>query len=759
MYNKVKKEMTEYYRKMDIKDWMVFEDKEVEEKFRTKYQQIFDEMNAFYKKNPSLPNPMLKSKIHTLMAEYCEPIIFLENPFFFELDYNHSRSRGLMKNTPAFWLTKTKDEELMESFPFYKKTTDRYEAYYSSGHCTCGFGHTFDPDHNTLGYAKLFSVGMRGIMDKVKAKLALTDKNSEKYAFYSSIIESVKAQIKIANKFADKAEKLLDGCANEQHRKNLTLIRDTARRIPEFPPETFYEGLAMILFVRETIQPLENLAISQLGHVDSLLYPLYENDLKNGRITEEEARRLISIWMMHTDVKFDVEHNPWPETSACIELGGCDADGRSVFNEVTKFFVEEHHRLNLVNPKLCCRYSESSPEEYLKLIGKSILGGHGSFALLNDDVIIGELVANEVELPDARMYVSGGCTETMIEGFGHTEGAAIYFSLPKIFEDFFMGIAPEADIIPAFDGACSYEEFYEKCLAAFSRFFNAMLDQRNLRQSFYKNAISAPLFSSMQEGCIESGTDYAQGGAKYNFSTVAFVGIANVVDSLYSIKRLVYDEKRLTLEEFKNILTNNYEGHEALREYIIGLPKYGHNEKEPDAIAKRFMKDATDVIKSKKNERGGIYLASMFAYKFNRVLACSVGATPDGRLKHDYFANSCAPSTIKPIKDITKPLKTMNTVDYGVCGGGVAVLDLLLPYSKNFTLDDFSAFLRASCKLKCVTLQPNMVTLNELLDAKVNPEKHKNLTVRVCGLSARFVALDSAAQDEFIQRNFYTSGI
>ena len=149
----------------------------------------------------------------------------------------------------------------------------------------------------------------------------------------------------------------------------------------------------------------------------------------------------------------------------------------------------------------------------------------------------------------------------------------------------------------------------------------------------------------------------------------------------------------------------------------------------------------------------------MFAYKFNRTFSNAVGATPDGRLAYDYFANSCAPSTIKPIKDITKPLKTMNTVDYGVCGGGVAVLDLLLPYSRNFTADDFSAFLRASCKLKCVTLQPNMVTLDELLDAKENPEKHKNLIVRVCGLSAHFVALAPEAQDEFIGRNFYSTGV
>ena len=142
----------------------------------------------------------------------------------------------------------------------------------------------------------------------------------------------------------------------------------------------------MLIFMREVVAHMENIGISQFGHVDRLPGSLYENDLKNGNITEEEARKLISIWMMQTDIKYDLEHNSWPETSTCIQLGGCDKNGKPVFNQVTKMFIEEHYNNKLVNPKLNCRYYADSPEEYLKIIGRAVLSGYNNFALINDDV-------------------------------------------------------------------------------------------------------------------------------------------------------------------------------------------------------------------------------------------------------------------------------------------------------------------------------------------------------------------------------------
>ena len=584
MYTALKNEMTAYYRKMDMRPWMTFADKDVEEKFRTEYERIFVEMDAFYKENPDTPTLLLKSRLHTLMAERCEPIIFLESPFFFELGYNHSRSRGLNKNTPACWLVQKKNSELEKAHPEYAEMTARFLPYFDrETNNLCSHYESFDHDHNSLSYKELLSVGLGEICEKAKLQLAEFEEGNDEYNFCLAVIESCTAVIKIAHKFAKKAESLLEGNITEAQRKNLELIVKTAKKIPEFPPENFYEGLAMILFMREITPTLENVAISQFGHVDRLLGSFYEADLEAGRTTEDEARRFITVWMMHTDVKFDVENNKWHESSACIQLGGCDENGNTLFNAVTQMFIQEHHRQNLLNPKLNCRCSADSPNEYLKLIGNALLAGHNNFTLLNDDIMIPSLTDSGVSLADARMYTNGGCQEMILEGFGHTEGTAFYISLPRFFDVFFRG-DDTADIIKHVDSADTFDEFYEKCICQFESFFNSIIDQRNFRQSFYKKAVSTPLFSAMQTGCIKSGKDYTSGGAKYNFSTVSLAGLANVVDSLYSIKTLVYDKKRLTLDEFKDILACNWEGHEEFRREVIALPKYGHNDMAVDAM-------------------------------------------------------------------------------------------------------------------------------------------------------------------------------
>lgn len=755
MYTELKNEMTAYYRKMDMRPWGTFVDKDVEEKFRTEYERIFSEMDAFYKENPDTPTPLLKSKLHALMAEYCEPIIFLENPFFFELSYNHSRSRGLNQNTPACWVVQTKNDELEKTYPHYAQMTAQFLPYFDrETNNLCSHYDTFDHDHNSLDYKELLSIGIGGIREKAEKRRAEFCFGTDEYNFFSAISESCDAVIKIAHKFGEKAQNLLKTDITDKQRENLELIAKTAKKIPEFPPETLYEALEMLLFMREVTPTLENVAISQFGHVDLLLGEFYERDLVAGKITEKEARCLVTFFMLHTDIKFDVENNKWPESSACIQLGGCDEDGGTVFNGVTRMFIEEHHRQKLLNPKLNCRCSVSSPSEYLELIGKVLLDGHNTFALFNDDVIIPGLVDSGVDVKDARMYTNGGCQEMILEGFGHTEGTAFYISLLRFFDVFLRG-DDTADIISPIVNADSFEAFYDKFISEFKSFLNKIIDQRNFRQSFYKNAISSPLFSAMQNGCIESAKDYASGGATYNFSTVALVGLANVVDSLYSIKTLVYDKKRLTLDEFKNILEHNWNGYEDFRREVVKLPKYGHNDAEADALANRLFCDVATLIKSRKNERGGTYLPSIFVYSFNRTFAPCLRATPDGRYDFEYLAVGCGPSTVKPLSDITAPINSIRSVDFGACGGGVVVLDMMLPASDNFGEENFSAFVKACCESGCVTLQPNVLSKEDLIDAKEHPERHKDLFVRVCGLSVYFTALSPEVQDEIISRNFY----
>ena len=748
-----KNSLQAYYQKTMLQDG-IMADPATWEAFLSIRQRIEDGMGVFVAEQPDTPSVLLKSRLHTLMAEHFEPVIFEGNPFFFEMGLREAQSWGLSSLCPAGYVRAYREGVLHEQHPILlhlEAIADR--LFDMEGLGLCQAQNTFDGDHHTLGYTDLFRYGVQGLMARAEAAAA-TFAGEEK-AFCLAAAESCRALIRIAEKFAQKAEALLPSATSESNEKYLRMMAGAARRIPAMPPETFYEGLCMLLFTREAIATLEGLGISQLGHVDRLLGPLYERDLARGILTREEAAELVGIWMLHTDIKFDLQHAQWPETSTCIQLGGCDEAGRAVFNEVTKLFIQQHHRLKLVNPKLNCRYNAQSPGEYLELAGEAILSGHNNFVLINDEVIIKGLEKSGVALEDARLYVSGGCQETMIEGCGHTEGVGFYASMPRVLDLFLRPEAGSEAFVPVFRQADTYEAFQQQFLDAMDHVFGIVIDQRNMRQHIVKDALVCPLFSATQKGCIASGKDYTHGVAKYNFSTISLTGLGTVADCLFAVKKLVYEDKACTMHELKAALAANWEGYEDLHRKALALPKYGHNHPEADLLANDFLTRLSARLSQRKNERGGIHIPSLFVYYHFESFARVLRATPDGRRAYDLISPGAAPSQLIPIRDLTEPVKSMQRVDFTACGGGSCVLDVKLPLSNHMTPALFAAFIQACGAMRCPTLQPNVVSQEELLDAKVHPEKHRQLIVRICGLSAYFVALTPQVQDEIIARNLY----
>ncbi len=754
MYEIQKKSMASYYQKMALKDDRLADDACNEQFFRIQ-STIFDEMDVFYKENPDTPTILLKSRLHTLMAKYFEPVIFAQNPFFFEMGMREADSWGISNINPGTWLHKRIREKIHTEHPIVPELEARFKPVFDLEDLgLCSADSSFDGDHHTLGYTNMFKYGLNGLIKQATEQMERFDVGSDEYYFCLAAIESCQAVIAIAEKFAAKATQILAQCTDEKEKHYLGMIAESAAYVPANPPRTFYEGLAFLLFTREIASTLEAIGVSQLGHVDRLLGPFYEADIEAGRITEDEARELIGIWMLHTDIKFDLEHNSWPETSTCIQLGGCDENGIPVFNMVSRIFMEEHHRLGLINPKLNCRYSSNSPDEYIKAAGEIMLKGHNNFVMINDEIIIPGLTKSGVDEKDARLYVNGGCQETMLEGFGHTEGVAFYASMPRVLDLFLQGDGDE--FVKGKTQYDSFDAFYEDFMDALKGFFYKMIDWRNTRQQYYKQLTVAPFFSATQTGCIENGKDYSHGGAKYNFSTISLIGLGTLADSLYAVKSLVFEQKKVTLEELADILKHNWEGNDLLQRIAITLPKYGHNDKDADTMAAKFLSDFTGMLRVKTNERGGTYIPSLFVYYHFETFARCLRATPDGRKAYELISAGAAPGNLRPIKDVTTPVKSMQNVDFTMCGGGSAVLDVKLPLSKSMNAELFTAFIRACGNYHCPTIQPNVVSQEELLDAKLHPENHKNLIVRICGLSAYFVALTNEVQDEIIARNMYS---
>ncbi len=756
MLDALKKEMAAYYRTLPTDLQFIHHPEEFRDLSAVRIRaEIFDRMDDFFAQHPDMPGVLLKSHLHELIAELFEPVVFVNHPFWFEMGLRESNSWGAGGTLPpGCWFRDVLRADIFEKHPFAAKLCDDFEPlFFGPGDLDlCGCFSAFDIDHHTLGYTDLFAVGVNGLLAHLADRLQTVQPGSKEEAFCLAAQTSCLTMLKVSEKFADRAEQLLAECTDEKQAANLRRISETARRIPAQAPATFYEGLAMLLFTREAVATMEFIGISQLGHLDRLLYPLYETDLAAGRITEAEARELLDAWMLHTDIRFDLEHSNWPETSTCIQLGGCDAQGKPVFNTVTRMVIEEHHRLGLVNPKLNCRYTPDCDDEYLKIVGQALLAGHNNFVLINDDVIIPGLVRNGVAEEDARLYVSGGCQETMIEGCGHTEGAGLYVSVPRLL-NLFLNPNARAPVTALQMDADSFEAFYVQFMAALKKFFSLITEQRNARQFFEKEWEQCPLFSATQKDCIENGLDYACGGSRYNFSTIALVGLATTVDSLYAIQELVYRRKAVTLQQLTEILAADWDGQEPLRRTAAALPKYGHGLAEPDALADRFLQELTGHIAGLENERGGSYIPSLFVYYHFSNFSGAVTATPDGRKAGSLMSPGCGPSQLQKNDDLTAILRSMHAMDFTACRGGSAVLDVKLPASGAFTTDHFIAFARTCFQLKCPTLQPNVVSPQDLLDAKEYPERHKDLIVRISGLSAYFVALEDHVQDEIIARD------
>lgn len=722
------------------------------------YQAVVQKSESFLAENPDIAPALLKSRVHDMIAEEFEPVIFPHCPFFYEMGMLAHYDWGAHMSSPSSWYCKTMEKKCADVNPLFSHLFRTFSRLYMGydGLDAASMMSGFDHDHHTVGYTRLMHAGFNGLLAEIAESQKNFSPDCAEYTFLCAMEQSLNAMLAVAEKFARKAEEMIPNCADAKALENLTMIARAARNVPAHPPKTFYEGLAMLLFVREAMSVMEAIGVSQIGHVDRLLGPLYEKDIREGRLTADQAREMIGQWMLYTDIKFDLEHVAWPETSTCIQLGGCDEDGSVVCNDVTRLFLEVHRDLKLINPKLNCRFSQKSPMEYLRWISESLLAGDNNFALSNDDILIPGLMASGVDAITARRYVNGGCQETMIEGGGHTEGAYLYLCLPRFFELFLRPQQSSADFIsPMKEIPADFETLYQAFLDSFEAGADLLVAQKQYAHRITWDARISPAFSATQNGCIPSGTDYSQGGSQYSFSTICLTGIGTITDSLHAIRTLVYEQKAVSLETMLAALAANWEGYADLRNTVLKLPKYGTNTAEVDQLARRLVQDISDRFAHKSNGHGGRLLISMFVYYYYRNFASTLGATADGRRAGDLINPGVSPSQLVEVRDPITPLHTIRQTNYAALRGGNAVLDVLFPMSSHLTPDILAAYLKTCGQYGCPTIQPNVLSVEQLKEAQREPDKHRGLIVRICGLSAYFVALEKHVQDEIIERNTY----
>jgi len=675
----------------------------------------------------------------TAQIEYlcgaCPVHIFRHTPLFFEISSGRPRhSWGGCQSSVGMYLN-IQTAPLWHAPYFAALQKDQEEAFLTTWASPASL------DHHCPGYDNLLALGVKGIIGKAKCALSqCTDPGQQ--AFYQSVIRCNEALIRLAHRFAEEARSLAEAAADEETRLHYEKIAETAEYIPANPPRTFYEALEMILFYRECVGSLEGIGISTFAQLDRMLYPYYQADLAAGRMTEADAENLLCDLLLYTEVRFETD-KAYFETSTTIELGGCDRNGQVIFNEVTQLILRAVMGIRSINTKINCRISKAHPRAYLDMIAQVQLSKLPCVMMHNDDVLIPARVQQGQDAEDARLYVGCGCHEIVLSNTEVCSRADTWISLPRI-------LLRTLEQAPEY---ASFEEFYAAFMADARAYYQRIVDIRNRYEAYWCQYAPLPLYSSSLTGPLETGRDVSAGGAKYNTTSPSLLGAASLIDSLYSVKQLVYDEKRLTLSKLHQIVVNNFENEELLRQYIIHkIPKHGVNHPLLNDFSRRVLSDLS-TIAGQTNARGGRYLPAFYPHETYRHMGLMTGATPDGRLANTPLSRGISPSEFvecdSPL-DIIHSLKHIDFTQYAES----FIADLNLPQmdqserSRTILTSIILAFLEAGGS----SLQFNLTDHAALLDARQHPEQHPNLLVRVCGYSSAFIYLHPIIQDEIIDR-------
>lgn len=687
-----------------------------------------------------------KSFIHEIIAARCSIALFSHFPFFWEVSVGRNRRDWGLSSPLSTYLKETSAGLWLKP---YQRDIQRYvDAALFRGWSPVGY------DHHCPGYDVIFEKGLAGLIAGARERLASAEGRAER-DFLEAVIRSNQALMGLANRFAGEADRLLAADQDEEGRVNLRRIAAAARRVPANPPETFYEAIALILFIRETYGSLEAFGQSTFGQIDRLLYPYYEADLREGRITREEALALIHALLAFTDAKFGINDGFFSETSTTLVIGGCDRRGTVVFNEITRMVVQACVENRYIGTKIIARVSGKHPDEYFSLLAEFTASCANILVMPNDDVLIPANRRWNKAVGDARLYVGGGCHEMVLANTEVNTRADSWVNLPGLF---LRTLAPpsEPSGLPEFkSGGASpdFEAFYAACMDNVQRFHNRITALKEQYEKQWNCFDAAPLYSASILDCIENARDLSAGGARYNSISLSMVGAATFVDSLYAVKRIVYDEKRMGLGELWDTLSNDWQGNESLRLYILNrLPRYGTGNPELDGFTKRVLRDLSTMA-GQPNGRGGIVSPAFYPHDTFIGFGLETMATPDGRRRGAYLSRGIAPSEFTTVRSVTDSIRSLNTLDLTLFPESMATeLTLPLSVSSRQGVDSIAALIKTFAQSGGSTLQINVLDRETLIRARKEPEQYPNLVVRICGYSQTFNSLSDRQKDEVISR-------
>ena len=644
------------------------------------------------------------------------------------------------------------------------------QAISNLAHCSTGDGHI------VADYGAVLQRGLRGLLVQAQRGLAELDmtrgESVAKRVFYESVIISLEAAIAFANRFAVLAEAQAAAESDPARRAELEHIAAICRWVPANPPRTFWEALQSYWFVHLLIQIEANGHSISPGRFDQYLYPYYAADVAAGRLTPEQAVELIECFLIKCNEPNKVRE--WPYTAfmsgypmfQTISLGGQTRQGTDAANDLTYLCLEATGNLSLPQPTVIVRVHDGSPDELLLAAAKCLVRhGGGMPGFFNDEVAIPLLMHVGVSLEDARDWSVMGCSEPQVAGkFNTGTGGMTHLNVAKVLETALNGgTNPRTGLCPHpqqkdLRTFASFDEIKEAFLRQLDYYTRLIPLLDNITSLAYAELTPTPFLSALVAHRLEIGRDVAEGGPpNYHNLMVHCYGFVNTANSLAALKRLVFDERRLSGAEVYEALRGNFAGPqgEEIRQLLVNrAPKFGNDDDEVDDLAAALVRWLCAAIKRFQPLRGGGYGPSTQSLTANVPAGARVGATPDGRRDGEPFADNNSPSPGTDHNGPTAVLRSVAKLDHAQLGNGT-ILNLKFHPSAlqgEERLRKFVSLVRAYFDLKGFQVQFNVISAETLREAQAHPEQYRNLVVKVAGYSALFSTLDKKLQDQIIAR-------
>ena len=743
-------------------------------------EKVLDNMSIYIEDKSLLAgNQATKNRNAPIFPEYT--MEFVMN----ELDQFEKRDGDV------FYITEKTKEQLRDIAPFWQNNNlrargeallpEEVRVFMETGVFGMEGKLNAGDAHLAVNYERILKDGLRGYEKRVKeckATLDLTNPdNIDKYCFYNAVLIVLEAVRNFANRYSVLAKDLAEKELNQERKVELLEISRICSKVPYEPAETFQEAVQSVWFIQLILQIESNGHSLSYGRFDQYMYPYYDRDIKNGTIKKSEALELLTCLWIKTLTINKVRSQAHTLSSAGspmyqnVTIAGQTTDKKDAVNDLSFLVLKSVAQTRLTQPNLTVRYHKNINKHFLDECIEVMRLGFGMPALNNDEIIIPSFMDWQVKEEDAYNYSAIGCVETAVPGkWGYRCTGMSYINFPRMLLCT-MNNGVDLTSNKRFTKGYGYfteMESYEELLEAWDKTIREITRYSVIVENVIDKAserdVPDILCSALTDDCIARGKTIKEGGAVYDFISGLQVGIANMADCLAAIKKLVYEEKKITRQELWDAILDDFSSpkNKKIQEMLIReAPKYGNDDDYVDQLIVEAYDSYIEEIEKYPNTRynrgpiGGIRYAGTSSISANVGQGMSTMATPDGRNAFEPLAEGCSPAHNSDKNGPTAVFKSVSKLRTNKITGGVLLNQKMTPQmlSTEENRQKLELLIKTFFnRLHGYHVQYNIVSKETLIDAQKHPENHKDLIVRVAGYSAFFNVLSKKTQDDIIGR-------